>query len=115
MGEIKTWSFNSVRLPVLKDALQSAGLEWESCSHIAATSSLSGAINSTGAHAVSINSLTDIIVMAGLSKERRLSISSYPQFDNSDDFSIKEHNRQVVSWRHRVQGRRSRLSIEMQQ
>lgn len=115
MGEIKTWSFNSVRLPVLKEALQSAGLEWESCSHVSATSSLSGAINSTGAHALSINSLTDIIVMAGLSKQRRLNIDSYPLFALSDEFSIKNYNKQVASWNHRVQGRRSRLSIEMHQ
>jgi len=115
MGEMKTWSFNSVRLPVLKGALHSAGLEWETCSHIAATSSLSGAINSTGAHALSINSLTDLIVMAGLSNERRLSIDSYPQFDITEEFSIKDHGKQVALWNHRVQSRRSRLSIEMQQ
>ena len=115
MGEMKTWSFNSVRLPVLEGALRSVGLEWETCSHIAATSSLSGAINLTGAHALSINSLTDLIVMAGLSNERRLSIDSYPQFDITEEFSIKDHGKQVALWNHRVQSRRSRLSIEMQQ
>ena len=115
MGEIKTWSFNSVRLPVLKEALQSAGLQWESCSHVAATSSLAGAINSTGPLALSINSLTDIIVMAGLSSERKLSIDSYPHFDVLRELSVKERKGKVATWSHQVQGRRARLSIEMQQ
>jgi hypothetical protein len=115
MGEFKTWSFNSVRLPVLSDALKSDGLQWETCSHIAATSSLSGAINSTGATAISINSLTDLIVMAGLSNERKLSIETYPRLDQSKEFSQKQHNGKVAIWNHQVQGRRARLSIELQQ
>jgi hypothetical protein len=115
MGDVKTWSFNSVRLPVLKGALKNAGLDWEKCNHIAATSSLSGAINSTDASALSIKTLIDIIVMDGLSSERRLSIDSFPQFDALNELSANERKEKITSWNHQVQGRRSRLSIEMQQ
>ena len=115
MGKFETWSFNSVRLPVLQNALQTAGLQWETCGHIAATSSLAGAINSTGPVALSINSLTDIIVMAGLSSDRRIRIDSYPHFDVLKELSFKERKGKVATWSHQVQGRRARLSIEMQQ
>ena len=115
MGEFKAWSFNSVRLPVLREALQSAGLDWETCNHISATSSLSSAIHSTRAHALAINALTDIIVMAGLSQQRRVSIDAFPELDFSDEISVTTYNRRLASWSHKVQGGRSRLFIEMQQ
>jgi hypothetical protein len=115
MGKTKAWSFNSVRLPVLQDALQSEGLDWRACNHVAATSSLSTAIRSTGAHALAINSLTDVIVMAGLSEQRRVSIDTFPELDFSDEISVKTYDRRLLRWSHKVQGVRSRLFIEMQQ
>ena len=115
MGDLKAWSFNSVRLHVLQEALKSAGLEWDTCSHVTATSSLSEGIHLTGASAIAINTLTDIITMAGLSKERQLSINKFPVIDLSTESSIKNYQKKIASWSNTVQGRRSRLSIEMQQ
>ena len=115
MGDIKAWSFNSVRFPVLRDALETAGLDWQNCNHVTATSSLSEGIQLTGAHAVAINTLTDIIVMAGLSKERQMSIDLFPVIDMSTEETVKEYKRKIISWSNNVKGRRSRLSIEMQQ
>ena len=115
MGDIKAWSFNSVRFPVLRDALETAGLDWQTCDHVTATSSLSVGVHSTGAHAVAINTLTDIIVMAGLSKERQLSINEFPVIDLSAESAVRDYQKQIISWSNKVKGRRSRLSIEMQQ
>lgn len=115
MGEIKVWSFKSVRLPVLREVLKSEDLEWGTCNHVAATSSLAGEIRSTGAHALAINSLTDLVSMAGLSSQRRFDIDTFPQLDFSDEISVKTYNSRLATWNHKVHGVRSRLFIDMQQ
>ena len=114
---MKTGKWEAIALPSVnrKDiatALSNEGIEWESVSHITATASLGKTIRETGAGAVDILSIIDMVVMSMMPGNLSLRISEFPahrELGNPKDLEIFETD--FKNWRSLLKGRRIRMTF----
>jgi hypothetical protein len=119
MGNWKTIAFNDVSFETLESELTASGRRWNELAHIPATTSLAGAIRDTGAAAIAVATLIDVIVMGGMEGELQVPISEFPsntQFEKSYlEKKVGDYSSLVSDWQEKVAGRRIWLSMSYQQ
>ncbi len=112
MSRFEAWALPSVRQGDIQSAVESRGLRWDQCAHVAATRSLQQAIACSGRAAAPIEALIDLIVMQvprGLAPA--LQLDSFPSQAALDASGPCEYLSQMRSWSRRANGIRTRIGL----
>lgn len=97
--------FSTLQLESLGPALSARGINWATTGHVAATTSLSRAIEAEAAMATPIATLLDMVVLPGWPDDLRLSLDGFPQRSDGDRAAG------IRVWQKQASGRRLRLGL----
>ena len=111
-GKWEAIALPSVNKKDISSALVKEGLKWDKVSHITATASLGKSIRSTGANAVDILSIIDMVVMSLMPDKLAFPISEFPSHRSlHDSKSLESFESEFKLWRSDLKGRRIRLTF----
>lgn len=116
MGKWLAIANESLREEHIRTMLRAQGTDWETASHVTATTSLAQAIRAEGEDraaepALPIATLIDLIVMPGLEGDSALSLEGYPHPSLLRSTNLQQYGEEVDAWQGQVAGRRMRMGI----
>jgi hypothetical protein len=101
----------SVREPDLRAVLTDQEVDWATAAHVAATGSLARAVRGTGAVAVAIANLIDVIVWSGVEEDLRVDAGEFPPHSVLRSDGPDAYERALGLWRGELAGRRINMSM----
>ena len=109
MGDMEAVTLPSVERAFLEQAVTAHGRNWADCAHITATASLASAFASGADRtlAISIASLSDLIIMPGMPLGFDVPAEGFPDHRASPD----ERKEAIRAWRGEISGRKLVMSI----
>lgn len=110
-GEWTAWALPDVSKESIRSAMAAQGLGWEECLHVAATGSLAKEMRRAGAPAISIASLLDVVVWAGMSPDRAIPIGRFPSLSMIVAGNRDEFDAALKEWSNELSGRTLSLGI----
>jgi hypothetical protein len=112
-------ALSHVDLGALKREVADRGWEWESCGHVTANESMARALRESGARAINLAELTDLMVWDAMPGGLRVPISSYPRMpaepltSNAPGGPRDPVSDELSTWRRNILALRSGFGIRI--
>jgi hypothetical protein len=110
-GEWRAWALPDVSEESLRGALAAQGLVWGACLHVAATGSLAKEMRRAGVPALSIATLLDVVVWAGMPADQAMAIEKCPSLTLVVGGEQEVFETALKTWSNEVAGRTLSLGI----
>ncbi len=108
----KAWALPEVSEALLRKTLNDQGLVWDGCLHVAATNSLARIMREASTPAISMATLLDLVIWAGMPADRVLAIDRFPTLRTVIEGGTEEFESDLKSWSNEVAGRNLNLGIQ---
>ena len=114
MNGVDAVALPNVTRAYLERAVAEAGVDWHKACHITATASLASAFLADETLAISIASLTDLVVMPGMPEPFRVDTTGFPG-PSVRPLRSEERKAAIKSWRSEISGHRLAMGMRFDQ